>query len=120
MSTNSFSATGSDPRLTEVVRRLFLVVVPDDATSPERKGSKLAHEVLWGTATATDGAVWKHTQFERCAGVMCSLSATCCVKERCCMAFDPELVAEARGRTVWPGRDLAGGELTRLSTEVRP
>ncbi len=91
-----------DPVLAEIVRRLvaayqpervylfgsvargeagpdsdydLLVVVPDDA-SPERRGSRLAYEVLWGTDTAADVIVWRRTPFERRARVVCSLPAT--------------------------------------------
>jgi len=91
-----------DPRLAEVVRRLveayhperiylfgsvargdagpdsdydLLVVVPDDAP-PERKDSKLAYRVLWGTGAAADVIVWERSRFERRARVVCSLPAT--------------------------------------------
>jgi len=91
-----------DPQLAEIVRRLveayqperiylfgsmargeagpdsdydLLVVVPDDAP-PERRQSKLAYEVLWGTGTAADVIVWERERFERRSSVVCSLPAT--------------------------------------------
>ena len=91
-----------DPKLAEIVRRLveayqperiylfgsvareeagpdsdydLLVVVPDRAP-PERKDSKLAYRVLWGTGAAADVIVWERTRFERRAHVVCSLPAT--------------------------------------------
>ncbi|MDQ7850961.1 MAG: nucleotidyltransferase domain-containing protein [Armatimonadota bacterium] len=91
-----------DPRLAEVVRRLveayrperiylfgsfargeagpdsdydLLVIVSDDAPQ-ERKDSKLAYRVLWGTGTAADVIVWERSRFERRARVVCSLPAT--------------------------------------------
>ena len=93
---------GRDPKLAEIVRRLveayqperiylfgsvslqeagpdsdydLLVVVPDRAP-PERKDSKLAYRVLWGTGAAADVIVWERTRFERRAHVVCSLPAT--------------------------------------------
>jgi predicted nucleotidyltransferase len=91
-----------DPKLAEVVRRLveayrperiylfgslargeagpdsdydLLVIVPDDAPQ-ERKDSKLAYRVLWGTGAAADVIVWERSRFERRARVVCSLPAT--------------------------------------------
>ena len=88
-----------DPRLAEVVRKLveayrpervylfgsvargevepdsdydLLVVVPDDAPS-DRKDSKLAYQVLWGTGAAADVIVWEKSRFERRARVVSSL-----------------------------------------------
>ena len=88
---------GRDPKLAEIVRRLveayqperiylfgsvarqeagpdsdydLLVVVPDRAP-PERKDSKLAYRVLWGTGAAADVIVWERTRFERRAHVVC-------------------------------------------------
>ena len=79
-----------DARLTEIVRRLveayqperiylfgsvargqagpdsdydLLLIVPDEA-SPERKRSRLAYEVLWGTGVAADVLVCTHSYFE--------------------------------------------------------
>jgi predicted nucleotidyltransferase len=90
-----------DPKLGEIVRRLvaayrperiylfgsmargeagpdsdydLLVVVPDDAP-PERRQSRLAYEVLWGTRQAADVIVWPKSTFERRARVVCSLPA---------------------------------------------
>ncbi len=53
----------------------LLVVVPDDA-EPERKQSKLAYRVLWGTGTAADVVVWTRTAFDRRSRVPASLPAT--------------------------------------------
>lgn len=91
-----------DPALAEVIRRLvqayepeqiylfgskargdagpdsdydLLVVVQDDAP-PERKDSKLAYSVLWGTAAAADVIIWERSRFERRARVVSSLPAT--------------------------------------------
>ena len=91
-----------DPRLAEVVRKLveayrpervylfgsvargevgpdsdydLLVVVPDDAPS-DRKDSKLAYQVLWGTGAAADIIVWESSRFERRARVVSSLPGT--------------------------------------------
>lgn len=91
-----------DPKLAEIVRRLvrayqperiylfgsvargeggpnsdydLLVVVADEAP-PERKDSKLAYRVLWGTGTAADVIVWEKTRFERRTRVVCSLPGT--------------------------------------------
>jgi predicted nucleotidyltransferase len=91
-----------DPLLAEVVRRLaaayqperiylfgskargdagpdsdydLLVVVSDHAPA-ERKASKLAYQVLWGTKVAADVIVWERSRFERRARVVCSLPAT--------------------------------------------
>lgn len=80
----------SDPLLDEIVRRLvaayaperiylfgsrargdagpdsdydLMVIVPDDA-SPERRRSRMAYEVLWGTGTAADVLVWTRNAFD--------------------------------------------------------
>jgi uncharacterized protein len=92
----------SDPRLAEALRRLIeayapervylfgssargdagpdsdydlLLVVPDDAL-PERKRSKVAYEVLWGTGTAVDVLVWTRSSFDRRLHLPASLPAT--------------------------------------------
>lgn len=92
----------ADPVLAEIVRRLveayqperiylfgskargdagpdsdydLLVVAPDDAPA-ERRDSKLAYQVLWGTRAATDVIVWEKSRFERRSRVVCSLPAT--------------------------------------------
>jgi len=92
----------SDPALIEVVRRLvqayrperiylfgsvargdagpdsdydILVIVPDDAP-PERRRSRLAYEVLWGTGTAADVLVWTAGQFNSRTHLASSLPAT--------------------------------------------
>lgn len=91
-----------DPRLAEIVRRLveayrperiylfgsvargetgpdsdydLLVVVPDD-TPPERKGSKLAYQALWGTGTAADVLVCTRSYFEARRHLRASLPGT--------------------------------------------
>jgi predicted nucleotidyltransferase len=53
----------------------LMVVVPDDAP-PERRRSRLAYEVLWGTGTAADVLVWTRQQFEDRLHVRASLAAT--------------------------------------------
>ena len=52
----------------------LMVVVPDDAP-PERRRSRLAYEVLWGTGTAADVLVWTRRQFEDRLHVHTSLPA---------------------------------------------
>lgn len=91
-----------DPKLAEVVRRLveayepdevylfgsvargeagpdsdydLLLVVPDDAP-PERRGSRLAYDVLWEVGTAADVVVWSRRAFDRRSRVPASLPAT--------------------------------------------
>ena len=100
--TISGTPTASDPVLGEVVRRLvevyqperiylfgsvargdagpdsdydILVIVPDDAP-PERRRSRLAYEVLWGTGTAADVLVWTAGQFNSRTHLASSLPAT--------------------------------------------
>jgi predicted nucleotidyltransferase len=53
----------------------LMVVVPDDAPE-ERKRSRLAYEVLWGTGIAADVLVWTATQFDSRTHVPASLPAT--------------------------------------------
>lgn len=53
----------------------LMVIVPDDATD-ERKGSRLAYQVLRGTGIAADVLVWTRTRFERRVHVVASLPAT--------------------------------------------
>jgi predicted nucleotidyltransferase len=53
----------------------LMVIVPDDA-GPERKRSRLAYEVLWGTGTAADVLVWTASQFDTRAHLRASLPAT--------------------------------------------
>lgn len=92
----------TDKRLDEIVRRLvdayqpervylfgsyargdagpdsdydLLLVVPDDAP-PQRKRSRLAYEILWGTGTAADVLVWTRSQFDGRAHLKASLPAT--------------------------------------------
>jgi len=98
------TATGGiqDPQLAEIVRRLveayapervylfgsrargdagpdsdydLLLVVPDSAP-PERRSSRRAYEVLWGTGIGADVLIWEKSRFERRARVVCSLPAT--------------------------------------------
>jgi uncharacterized protein len=91
-----------DARLAEIVRRLveayqperiylfgsvarggagpdsdydLLVLVPDEA-SPERKRSRLAYEVLWGTGVAADVLVCTHSYFEARRHLKASLPGT--------------------------------------------
>ena len=94
--------TPGDPALAEVVRRLIkaydpervylfgsvargdaspdsdydiLVIVPDDAHQ-ERRRSRLAYEVLWGTGVAADVLVWTASQFNSRTHLAASLPAT--------------------------------------------
>lgn len=53
----------------------LMVVVPDDAL-PARRRSRLAYEVLRGTATAADVLVMTHSFFERRRGLQASLPGT--------------------------------------------
>ena len=92
---------GGDPALAEVVRRLreayqperiylfgskargdagpdsdydFLLLVPDDAP-PERRTSRLAYQVLWGTGVAADVLVWPRRRFDSRLHLKASLPA---------------------------------------------
>ncbi len=94
--------TASDPALEKIIRRLvsayepeqiflfgsrargdagpdsdydLLLVVPDHAP-PERKRSKLAYRVLWGTGTAADVVVWTRSAFDSRVHLVASLPAT--------------------------------------------
>ena len=96
------TAVLADPKLAEIVRRLveaykpdriylfgsrargdvtpdsdydLLVVVPETAP-PERRRSRLAYEVLWGTGTAADVLVWTRHGFESRLHLQASLPAT--------------------------------------------
>jgi predicted nucleotidyltransferase len=53
----------------------LLVIVPDDA-SAERRRSRLAYEVLWGTGVAADVLVWTRGRFESRLPLKASLPAT--------------------------------------------
>ncbi len=53
----------------------LMIIVPDDAL-PERRRSRLAYEVLWGTGTAADVLVWTVGQFESRLHLRASLPAT--------------------------------------------
>ena len=91
-----------DPVLAEIVRRLveayqperiylfgshargeagpdsdydLMVVVPETA-SPERHGSRLAYEVLWGVGTAADVLVWTKDAFAGQLHLRASLPST--------------------------------------------
>lgn len=100
---STLPVTGSqDPTLTEIVRRLveayrperiylfgshargeagpdsdydLLVVVPD-SVPPERRGSRLAYEALWGTGTAADVLVWTRHAFDSRLHLRASLPST--------------------------------------------
>ncbi|MGH7674429.1 MAG: nucleotidyltransferase domain-containing protein [Gemmatimonadales bacterium] len=92
----------SDPRLTEIVRRLvaayrperiylfgsaargdtggdsdydLMVVVPDDAP-PDLRASARAYDALWGLAVATDVLVWTRSAFDARTHLRASLPAT--------------------------------------------
>ena len=94
--------TASDPALAKIIRRLvsayepeqiflfgsrargdagpdsdydLLLVVPDHAP-PDRKRSKLAYRVLWGTGTAADVVVWTRSAFDSRVHLASSLPAT--------------------------------------------
>lgn len=96
------TAALEDPALAEIVRRLveayrperiylfgshargeagpdsdydLMVVVPDSAP-PERRESRLAYQVLWGTRTAADVLVLSRTGFERQLHLRASLPST--------------------------------------------
>jgi predicted nucleotidyltransferase len=91
-----------DPKLAEIVRRLvdayqperiylfgsyargevtpdsdydLMVVVPDSAP-PDRRRSRLAYEVLWGTGTGADVLVWTRDSFDNRLHLRASLPAT--------------------------------------------
>lgn len=53
----------------------LLLVVADDAPA-ERRRSRLAYEVLWGTGAAADVLVWTLDQFESRLQVAASLPST--------------------------------------------
>ena len=53
----------------------LLLVVPDHAP-PERKRSKPAYRVLWGTGTAADVVVWTRSAFDSRVHLAASLPAT--------------------------------------------
>lgn len=53
----------------------LLLVVPDSA-SAERRRSRLAYEVLWGTGTAADVLVWTRKNFDSRVHLKASLPAT--------------------------------------------
>ena len=92
----------SDPRLNEVVRRLIeayaperiylfgsqardeagpdsdfdlLLVVPDEVPA-DRKRSRLAYEVLWGTGMSVDVLVWPKSRFDARVHLPASLPGT--------------------------------------------
>ncbi|HSB79666.1 MAG TPA: nucleotidyltransferase domain-containing protein [Candidatus Methylomirabilis sp.] len=92
----------ADPKLAEIVRRLVeayqperiylfgsrargdvtpdsdydLMVVVPDSTPPERRRSRLAYEVLWGTGAAGDILVWTRDNFDGRLHLRASLPAT--------------------------------------------
>jgi predicted nucleotidyltransferase len=53
----------------------LLVVVPD-SSPPDRRRSRLAYEVLWGTGIAADVLVWTRERFDSRAHLKSSLPAT--------------------------------------------
>jgi uncharacterized protein len=53
----------------------LMVLVPEDA-APERRRSRLAYDVLWGTGAAADVLVWTRPYFESRLHVVASLPAT--------------------------------------------
>lgn len=53
----------------------LLLIVPDNA-DPERQGSRLAYERLWGTGTAADVLVWTKSRFDARVHLPASLPAT--------------------------------------------
>lgn len=53
----------------------LLVVVHDEAPA-ERRSSRMAYSVLWGTAAGADVIVWTSSAFDRRARVPASLPAT--------------------------------------------
>jgi predicted nucleotidyltransferase len=94
--------TADDPALGEVLRRLvdayqpervylfgsvargdagpdsdydILLIVPD-GSPPERRRSRLAYEVLWGTGVAADVLVWPASQFDSRVHLASSLPGT--------------------------------------------
>jgi predicted nucleotidyltransferase len=102
MHDSTVPAEEQDPVLAELVRRLvrayeperiylfgskargqigpdsdydLMVVVPDDAP-PERRRSRLAYQVLRGTATAADILVWTRRTFDERLHLQASLPAT--------------------------------------------
>ena len=53
----------------------LLVVVPDSAP-PERRSSRLAYEVLWGTGAAADVLIWTREAFKSRLHLQASLPST--------------------------------------------
>jgi hypothetical protein len=53
----------------------LLIVVPDNAL-PERTNSRLAYEAMWEIGRGADVIIWKKSDFDRRAHVVCSLPAT--------------------------------------------
>lgn len=53
----------------------LLLIVPDDAEA-DRKRSRLAYQVMWGTGVAADVLVWTAGEFERRSSVPASLPST--------------------------------------------
>ena len=96
------TAALADPQLAEIIRRLVgayrpdriylfgsrargdgspdsdydLMVVVPDAAPPERRGSRLAYETLWGMGKAGDILVWTRGRFESRLHLRASLPAT--------------------------------------------
>jgi predicted nucleotidyltransferase len=53
----------------------LMLIVPDDAP-PERRRSRLAYDVLWGTGAAVDVLVWTRREFDGRLHLKASLPAT--------------------------------------------
>ncbi len=53
-----------------------LLVVVSDTAGPERRRSRLAYEVLWGTGIAADVLVWTRERFDSRIDLKASLPAT--------------------------------------------
>jgi len=53
----------------------LMVVVPDSAP-PERRGSRLAYEVLWETGMGGDVLVWSRSRFDSRLHLAASLAST--------------------------------------------
>jgi len=92
-STCSFPSPGETPAPTATYD--ILVVVSDHAPA-ERRRSRLAYEVLWGTGVAADVLVSTASQFEGRAHLAASLPATVIREGKLLHAHDPALLAEVR------------------------
>lgn len=86
----------------------LLVVVPDDSP-PERRRSRLAYDVLWGTGTAADVVVWTRSLFEEPGASRRRLQLPPCARELCSMPHDPAFVAETQSWLRKARTDLDAG-----------